>query len=171
VYIRYSWQGNYQIYSHIQCIYPVPANPACHVIPEAGAFFSGWGQGRGPPCLRALSRWGQCVGQMLGCFAVSSPPWRFFCMKKAHRSNATTGPCNSAESQGQHIVCVHEFVCDSVEVHMFGCNSVEVHMFGCNSVEVPMFGCNSVEVHSLVVTVSRSTCLVVTVSRCTYVWL
>ena len=27
VYIRYFWQGNHQIYGHIQCIYTVLANP------------------------------------------------------------------------------------------------------------------------------------------------
>jgi len=27
VYIRYFWQGNYQTYGHIQCIYTVLANP------------------------------------------------------------------------------------------------------------------------------------------------
>jgi len=27
VYIRYSWQGNYQIYGHIRCIYTVMTNP------------------------------------------------------------------------------------------------------------------------------------------------
>ena len=27
VYIRYFWQGNYEIYGHIQCIYTVLANP------------------------------------------------------------------------------------------------------------------------------------------------
>ena len=28
VYLRYFWQGNYQIYGHIRCIYTVLANPA-----------------------------------------------------------------------------------------------------------------------------------------------
>jgi len=27
VYIRYFWQGNYEIYGHIRCIYTVLANP------------------------------------------------------------------------------------------------------------------------------------------------
>jgi len=27
VYIRYFWQGNHQIYGHIQCIYTILANP------------------------------------------------------------------------------------------------------------------------------------------------
>jgi len=27
VYVRYFWQGNHQMYGHIQCIYTVLANP------------------------------------------------------------------------------------------------------------------------------------------------
>ena len=32
VHVRYFWQGNHQIYGHIQCIYTVLANPTCEQL-------------------------------------------------------------------------------------------------------------------------------------------
>jgi hypothetical protein len=36
VYIRYFWQGNYQIYGHIRCIYTVLANPSNSLCATTG---------------------------------------------------------------------------------------------------------------------------------------
>jgi hypothetical protein len=112
VYVRYFWQGNHQIYGHIQCTYTVQANPTCSSLQvctnllmpatKGAAFQGAWlpktatfglkrFQTFSAAAAGSLSqiRTRVCSFQLIFCFG-SLPLW-IYCLKNihAHREEAS----------------------------------------------------------------------------------